>query len=167
MPKGHYQRTPRSIEKMHASLRRRLERMSEPVPFSGCVIFTGALDRQGYGKIGLKKGVHLQAHRAAYRIYKGSIPDGLIVMHKCDVRCCVNPDHLVTGTHKDNTRDMFSKGREKLRWGSSNRYRVLTPDIVREIRQSADGLKTLADKFGVSVCAVRSARLYQTWKHVA
>ncbi len=51
------------------------------------------------------------AHRASYQVYKGDIPDGLVIMHSCDNPSCVNPDHLTAGTQKQNIHDMMKKGR--------------------------------------------------------
>ncbi len=65
----------------------------------------------GYGQMHIKDRYEM-AHRVSYKLYKGHIPEGKIVMHTCDVRNCVNPDHLTVGTHKDNTQDMIAKGRQ-------------------------------------------------------
>jgi len=77
---------------------------------SGCWHFTGAINTTGYGVVGFK-GKVWQAHRLSYYFHNGAIPDGLMVLHKCDNRRCVNPDHLFLGTAKDNTQDMINKGR--------------------------------------------------------
>jgi hypothetical protein len=80
-------------------------------PNSGCWLWFGAdSGRDGYGGI-RRGGKEIKAHRASYTIFNGEIPEGMYVLHKCDVRCCINPDHLFLGTHIDNMRDRFEKGR--------------------------------------------------------
>jgi len=58
------------------------------------------------------------AHRVAWAIMNGDIPEGMIVMHKCDVTRCVNPDHLSVGTQRENTIDAYKKGRYKYKSGN-------------------------------------------------
>lgn len=83
----------------------------EHVPeLGGCWLWTGALYRLGYGHAYLL-GKQQLAHRIAWILAFGEIPQGMLVCHRCDVRNCVNPEHLFLGTHKDNTRDMLRKGR--------------------------------------------------------
>jgi hypothetical protein len=82
-----------------------------PEPNSGCWFFTGYVDRLGYGIIADGKHTRLKAHRAAYMVFRGPIPKMMDVLHTCDIRCCVNPDHLWLGTHLENMHDMIKKGR--------------------------------------------------------
>lgn len=77
-----------------------------PEPNTGCWLWGGNLHRQGYGRI-----FGYYAHRLSYHIHNGEIPHGMHVLHRCDNPCCVNPDHLWLGTHADNMRDKFLKGR--------------------------------------------------------
>jgi len=95
----------------HQSLRERFEANYIPEPNSGCFLWTASVHvRTGYGKIGLNKHSIL-AHRAAWMLYRGEIPEGLCVLHRCDVRSCVRPEHLFLGTRASNFQDMVAKGR--------------------------------------------------------
>lgn len=82
----------------------------EPVTESGCWIWMKTENWKGYGIASLD-GKNIGVHRLAYKLFKGDIPSSLFVCHTCDVRCCVNPDHLWIGTYTDNNRDMMSKRR--------------------------------------------------------
>lgn len=73
-----------------------------------CWIWTGARMRYGYFQYGKKL---IGAHRVAWELRNGPIPDGLYVLHRCDNPPCVRPDHLFLGTAADNTADMVAKGR--------------------------------------------------------
>ena len=81
-----------------------------------CWLWTGAKYSNGYGcvfDIGPppRKKRRTLAHRVSYQLSVGPIPPSILVLHKCDVRLCVNPEHLFLGTHKDNTQDMIKKNR--------------------------------------------------------
>lgn len=88
---------------------------------NGCWIWRGALGSHGYGVIGLSAKKTITAHRASWLLAKGEIPEGLFVLHNCDVRACVNPNHLRLGDRKENARDLMERGKPflaglKLRW---------------------------------------------------
>lgn len=76
----------------------------------GCHYWLGGLSKYGYGKFTINK-KSVVASRAAYQIYIGPIPNGLLACHRCDNPGCVNPDHLFIGTHQENLNDMSIKGR--------------------------------------------------------
>lgn len=77
---------------------------------SGCWLWTASKSRTGYG-LASYKGKTWLAHRASWTATNGAIPEGKLVLHKCDVRACINPDHLFLGSYKDNMDDMYRKGR--------------------------------------------------------
>jgi len=80
---------------------------------SGCWHFKGPINkRSGYGLVGWH-GKVINAHRLSWILFKGEVTDGLHVLHHCDNRRCINPDHLFLGTHQDNMDDMTRKGRRR------------------------------------------------------
>jgi hypothetical protein len=133
-----------------------------------CWIKTAKRGKYASFQPGGKGSPSVLAHRFAYEITKGPIPNGLIVMHSCDNRRCVNPAHLSVGTHKDNTADMIAKGRHArvAPVGEASGKAVITEADVRMIRASSETNKAIADRLGVSRNTVRGVRIRRTWKHV-
>lgn len=78
---------------------------------NGCWLYQGLIEFSGYGVLTFKGKSH-KAHRLSYKIFIGEIKSNLFVCHKCDVRACINPDHLFLGTHEDNMQDMVNKNRK-------------------------------------------------------
>lgn len=109
-----------------------------PVTETGCAIWLGAVGTRkhhGYGKAWdalLKKNV--LAHRLAWELMKGQVPDGMLVLHKCDVRCCVNPDHLYIGTYADNVHDVDKRGRRNKWKETCKRGHPRTPENTVEYK---------------------------------
>jgi hypothetical protein len=90
----------------------RIDRMSMPEPNSGCWIWLGTGTRTGHGAIRLGRKM-VGAHRASWLAHRGSVPNGLHVLHSCDVPCCVNPDHLHLGTAKQNSEEVAARNRRR------------------------------------------------------
>lgn len=111
-----------------------------------CWLFNGAKS-MGYGQLRTGGKVEL-VHRIVWEELNGDISDGLMVLHKCDVRNCWNPDHLFLGTAADNTHDMESKGREGGRWstGRGHPSAKLSAEDVQVMRKVyAEGKFSMKD----------------------
>lgn len=98
-------------QKPRKDLASRFEEMFIPEPNSGCWLWFGATVPDGYGSFGIATNKTEKAHRVSWKLHKGPIPPDKHVLHTCDNRCCVNPDHLWLGTNEDNVADRVLKGR--------------------------------------------------------
>lgn len=161
---------------MTPAIDRVLDRV-EPIPFSGCWIFMGALNKAGYGVVGTggRGSPNDRAHRIVYRHYRGEIPRGMYVCHSCDVRACCNPAHLFLGTPRDNRQDCKRKGRDtkpprnehlkaEVHYAAS-----FTNQQVRAIRtllRCGMTQTALARDFGVSRDCIGKIHRGERWKSV-
>lgn len=122
----------------------------------GCWFWIAAKNAHGYGIFVGGNGRTVLAHRLAYELFIGPIPDDLQVNHSCDTPACVNPDHLWLGTQLDNIRDRDAKGRTK----KGGTFQKLSPEIHDEIRRRyavgdiSQG--ALAEAYGVSQTSISS-----------
>lgn len=132
------------LEEMAHVIERLLAR-AEAVTESGCWLWLGSVNNDGYGliRIGSRRDGSrrlVKAHRLSYEVHVGPIPLGLEVLHRCDVPACVNPAHLFVGTHLDNVNDMLTKGRH---------HHKLSIEARREIATSTEPSLVLAHRHGV------------------
>lgn len=140
-----------------------LESLSIPEPNSGCHLWVGHVGQDGYGQWPRLRAGGRRAHRIAFELAAGH-PAAALVCHRCDVRICVNPEHLFLGSPADNVADMVRKKRHKK--GEGVGTAKLTAFHVRAIRNSPLSLSRAAEEFGVSrslICAIKQRKV---WAHV-
>lgn len=108
------------------------------------------------------------AHRFSYELHYGDIPGNMCVLHRCDNRLCVRPDHLFLGTLKENVRDMMAKQRQSR--GSNHYSAKLDEASVREIRkrraESGISHRSLAEEYGVSAPIITRIVNRKIWRHI-
>ncbi|WP_082201548.1 HNH endonuclease [Paraburkholderia phenoliruptrix] len=139
-------------------LRERFERKFIVTP--GCWLWTAGRSggAGGYGKFTVN-GKQVGAHCVSYELYVGPIPPGKLLRHTCDVPGCVNPDHLIPGTHKENSDDKFSRGRQ----GCTRVRRKLTDDEIRAVRAATGPQRAIAERFGVAQATVHRIKSGESW----
>ncbi len=134
---------------------------------NGCWIWQGTLNRNGYGKFSAAHGVMRLAHRISWLLHRGDIPKGMCVLHTCDVKPCVNPNHLRIGTVRENAVEAVERGFWGNTRGERNGNAKLIEDDVIKIRQIGDlSNREIARRFGVRACAIDRIKNGTTWKHL-
>lgn len=127
-------------------------------------------DQSGYGRFTPTDRNQQPAHRVAWELTHGPIPDGMFVCHHCDNPPCCNPTHLFLGAPVDNTHDMIAKDRSAIAAGEASQFAKLTESDVREIRRrsaSGESYPALARAFNVHRETIGLIVRRETWKHVA
>lgn len=135
---------------------------------TACWLWTGRLEKSGYARIKREDSrQQVPVHRAAWELKHGEVPDGMLVLHTCDVRHCVR--HLFLGTHQDNMDDMFAKGRANKARGFSHGQSKLTESKVLSLlclRGKGWTLAELSDKFGVGTMQVSRICSGKRWAYL-
>lgn len=155
------------------------ERLAQKIrKLEHCWMWLGAKTEQGYGIATLDNGVHTTAHRAMWIAERGQIPKGLHVLHACDMRDCVNVDHLWLGTQKENLQDMVRKNRARKSArppkqtipfpsrGERNPRCKLTERGVREIRlllSQNQPRALIMRQYGISRSTLSHISVGRTW----
>ena len=166
----------RSPEKDAARFLRHVEKRP-----NGCWIWIGSRNRRGYGIVRMD-GKLGTSHRKSWRLFRGEIGD-LFVCHRCDVRACVNPDHLFLGTQKDNVRDAIRKGRmatgerhgthtkpRSICRGGRNHSAKLMDSEVSELKKVVLHARKpqwmIGALYGVTQASISRIRMEKTWRNV-
>jgi hypothetical protein len=135
-----------------------------PEPNSGCWLWTGFVGRFGYGEF-KRDGRPRPSHRLSFELKHGPIPRGLVVCHRCDVRCCVNPAHLFLGTHSDNNADKVAKGRQSKGEGNNSKLTTAEVHAIRLLRGVPQ--RQLAAVFGVCQGVIGRIQRREQWRHAS
>ena len=161
---GHRQR----LQKFRATPEDFWKRVSMPHP-DECWVWQGATSRFGYGILRFA-GKAYKAHRLAWLLTSGEIPDDRWVLHRCDNPPCCNPQHLFLGTHLENMQDMARKGRGKKERGEDIGISKLKESDIPAIRELHAVHKMSQEEIGrlynVSQVAISCVIRGKTWKHV-
>lgn len=141
-----------------------------------CWNWKGNLFTNGYGQLGFVHRGSRLAHRYSYLIHNGTVCNDNQVLHKCDNKKCVNPNHLFLGSQSDNIQDMINKGRDNIYFknggsvGEKNTKSKLNETDVEEIKRKYNtGLYTqlkLSEIFGISRSAISHITRNYTWRHI-
>lgn len=135
-------------------------------PNTGCWIWQGSMLGKKYGAVKWKT-KEWGSHRLSYTVFKGEIPEGLCVCHKCDIPACVNPEHLFLGTKSENSKDMMNKKRQ--RNGELINTSKLTAEIVKSIKkrlETENNCAKIAREYGVYDTTILDIKNNKRWKHI-
>ncbi len=130
---------------------------------SECQRHEGSFTKSGYGQVYIRpQRVPVYAHRLAWALHNGQDPSGLVVMHTCDNRWCINPEHLVAGTQRQNMDDMVKKDRHNK--GERNAAHKITATQAAEIVSSVATTASLAKAYGLSRAQIGRIRRGEMWQ---
>jgi hypothetical protein len=170
MPRGVYERRTNPIVNLgHRPVRPWQERFWGKVDKSGdCWLWVGARDGRGYGKLQvgtMAKPKLANAARLSYEIAYGPIPDKAYVLHRCDVRSCIKPEHLFLGDAATNMADMVAKNRQRKGEGvASAKLTRRDVSLIRSLYEGGVKQTQLARTFGVSGATINAIVHGRTWR---
>ena len=136
----------------------------ERIPETGCWIWMSSLDAYGYGALGVNSRP-VKAHRFSWKIHFGD-PGHWHVLHRCDIPCCVNPNHLFLGLHDINMADMREKGRAKGHPGEDNVKAKLSREqveVVRDLLSKGHSCNSIAKSLGVVHSTISRIKRGEGW----
>lgn len=152
-----------------------IDRLSRyiPEPNSGCWLWEGAVAsaRKPYGRLtigskylGTRR--FIGAHVLSYQVFRGDVPAGMYVCHRCDTPACINPDHLFIGTHQDNFDDCRRKGRTVYPPRMAHLSESQARHVINLLATGTLSRSKIAAMFGVGWCVVKDIDIGRTWRHL-
>jgi len=147
---------PKTMEKVWKEL------LSEAIPDGDCLLVTaGRSVGIGY-RNKYVEGRYWYVHQIADRMTRGPAPLGTVLRHTCDQPNCINPEHLLRGTHTDNAIDKYRKRRHS---HGEGHYRArLTIEQVREIREATGTYQAIGDRYGISRGGIHNIKSGRSWR---
>lgn len=161
MCKRHYKQVNRTGEAKaspkgrHGTPAERFWHFAQPGEPDGCWEWQGNRDKDGYGTLRTSLSL-IRAHRVSYEIHKGGVPANLVVRHTCHNPSCVNPAHLLLGTHQDNVNDKMLAGRCPRNEDHPNCK--FSDEVVEAVRSSSGPAHAVGALFQMSPSHVRNIR---------
>jgi len=133
-----------------------------------CIIWPYRKTQKGYGQITKSTGFG-RAHRYSYSVHVGKIPKGMHVLHTCDQRDCINPNHLWIGTHSENMQDMLKKGRGHKARGEkqgSSKFKTWQVEHIIKLCHLGHYQQDIAARFNTVQSTISCIHLGKSWKHL-
>lgn len=168
--KGRFAPKPRDDAAEDRRAAQKIAAWAEPDLNGGCHLWTRSVNNKGYGVVTFR-GKNRLAHRVAFQLSKGPIPNGLCVCHRCDVPACVNPAHLFLETQAGNMADMAAKGRSRNRDNRGDRHAMAKLNsadvlVIAERLKGGESSAALGREFGVGRTAIVKIKVGETWSSV-
>jgi hypothetical protein len=152
-------------DKRHKTIQQRLWDKADRAP-GGCLLFVrGQIAEDGYAHC-WHEGKAWAAHRVAWTVTNGPIHPGVLVLHRCDVRNCIEPDHLFLGDYQANSDDMITKGRARWKRGQEHGMAVVTDQQAMEIKLLNGPSKAIARVMGLKIGTIDAIRRGQNFGHI-
>jgi hypothetical protein len=142
---------------------RRFNKFVDKTDGDACWNWLGVIRRDGYGKFNVNNTTRLAAHRVSYMLFVGPIPQGQWVLHRCDNRSCVRPDHLFVGTHADNMKDKSAKGRATTKYAPTKINMQIASDI-RALLSNGTSKYEIERRYGLSRPTIRKIERNEIWR---